>query len=108
MSEQLKPCPFCGLEAHLINTGRGVCRFAVKCVGCGASTGGSAFQNDDFNTRSWNTRPTEAQHRAELEAVLPDEIDLYRMIKASGERSHAGIARAIAQHLDEIMKEARK
>ena len=31
----------------------------------------------------------------------PDEIDLYRTIKRSGERSHVGIARSIAVLWDE-------
>ena len=40
----------------------------------------------------------------ELKTAMPDEIDLYRIIKASGERSHAGIAKAIAKAVGSQMK----
>lgn len=53
----LKPCPFCGGEASIIdNRGRPVCRHYVSCDSCGAQTRGTAFENDEFNTWEWNRR----------------------------------------------------
>lgn len=54
MSEELKPCPFCGGSKVFVN-----CTEYVKCT-CGASNGSDA---------DWNTRPIEDALRAENEAL---------------------------------------
>lgn len=49
MSEELKPCPFCGGEAKLLHVGAGR---IVKCGGCGASTSFAA----ENPAKEWNRR----------------------------------------------------
>jgi Lar family restriction alleviation protein len=54
---KLLPCPFCGGEGDLTmrNTKRHY-GFFVECVSCRARTEGSAFKNDEYNTKQWNKR----------------------------------------------------
>lgn len=74
MSEELKPCPFCGGEAKLITTefDRKTIAIKVECQSCSARAGGfcatvfdnkNALENID-NSRekaieAWNRRVTE-------------------------------------------------
>ena len=70
MSDELKPCPFCGSipEVHYDNDGTRIIRCAnTECAG---------LYWEDFDDITWNTRPIEdalraknAQLRAALEAV---------------------------------------
>ena len=58
MSEEkveLLPCPFCGGHADYF-IADGIFRYKVKCGNCGATSGGSAFRNDDYNAKKWNIR----------------------------------------------------
>ena len=83
--EELKPCPFCGGPADYGRGGRYAYNYYVICQKCGAQCLGSAFQNDAFNARSWNTRTIPDTHRVVsvelLERLLqenylrPDESD---------------------------------
>ena len=52
----LLPCPFCGGQGELVEEGEFYYRFKVKCKKCGASTGGSAYKNDKYNSECWNRR----------------------------------------------------
>ena len=51
----LLPCPFCGGNADYVTRGD-FYKHKVECSKCGATTGGSAFRNDDYNARMWNAR----------------------------------------------------
>ena len=61
MSEELKPCPFCGGKAALrmswMEDGH---RYrAVECVECGATTPGNYSEVGDQSVWDWNTRTPE-------------------------------------------------
>ena len=53
MSEELKPCPFCGGEARIVQAS-GRMLFCVVCDDCDAS-GGHYFTEEDAAT-AWNDR----------------------------------------------------
>src|SRR5574344_2483038 len=57
MSEELKPCPFCGAKTALVMdktwTGQGW-RCVIKCLGCGASIG--VHPTEEQAVDAWNTR----------------------------------------------------
>ena len=52
MSEELKPCPLCGGEAHLE---RGAVLWAVVC-GCASHVFYGCEQSKERTVRAWNTR----------------------------------------------------
>lgn len=55
MSEQLKPCPFCGGEAALLCTDNG---WLVQCWQCWAymGTSGLGFDTSEKAVEAWNRR----------------------------------------------------
>ena len=76
MSEELKPCPFCGKPAHFRSMpGIGLVR--VSCNICAASS--DFYQNNDYPaaTRYWNTRPIEDALRGDV-ARLTAELKAAR------------------------------
>lgn len=72
MSEELKPCPFCGGKADYIKTeDRERYPHRVACTVCGTQTNGSAFKCDSYNSGRWNTRHLT---RADIPESLIKEI----------------------------------
>ena len=65
MEIKLKPCPFCGGIANFVKLNRNSYRFAVQCQRCDAVTGGSAFENNQYNAEIWNRRHNSADARGE-------------------------------------------
>ena len=59
MSEELKPCPFCGMKANIVEDMNTWC----CCSNEGASHG------DYLEIKEWNTRPIEDELRAENDAL---------------------------------------
>jgi hypothetical protein len=57
--EKLKPCPFCFGEADFIFLGSILYPWRVGCKKCEVYTKGSAYQNDSYNAKTWNTRAGE-------------------------------------------------
>ena len=56
MNEKLKPCPFCGGEAKLIDPYVSTNRWAyfIECQNCKATKG--YYQNKKVAINAWNTR----------------------------------------------------
>ena len=59
--EKLKPCPFCGGKATMIQTKDGIRQCMILCTHCKGASGGMVIEaNKEFATNfvidSWNTR----------------------------------------------------
>lgn len=68
MSDKLKPCPFCGGDAHLkyiVNEGAGVTHYGVNCCYCSVEK--VWFEDQGRAVKIWNTRTDIAD---ELAAAL--------------------------------------
>ena len=68
MSEELKPCPFCGGKAALRMSwmADGHRYRSVECVECGATTPGNYSEVGDQSAWDWNTRTPEQAIAATL------------------------------------------
>jgi len=55
MSEQLKPCPFCGGEAELVRWFEETEARHIQCKECKCMTGSPHFMAE-FAIKQWNTR----------------------------------------------------
>ena len=84
MSEQLKPCPFRGSPAELINDGAG--GFTVICCHCGIETG--LHDGQERAENAWNRRATPSPRKvsvdkvqAEIGAALCQGDDLPTLLK---------------------------
>lgn len=60
MSEELKPCPFCGGAAKLVHGGAG-CHFVL----CGTCSGASDDGSEEHAVAAWNRRPFPARKRGQ-------------------------------------------
>lgn len=55
MTDELKPCPFCGHDAELfVTTHKGTEHYNVSCSHCPAMTGSSILRH--YVIDAWNTR----------------------------------------------------
>lgn len=90
MSEELKPCPFCGYNARFTKS-QGVSK--VWCIKCGTSSGLCPY---DHAIERWNTRTSEDALKkviADIAATLAmgsdlQEDDIFAMCKdAIGEKA---------------------
>lgn len=61
---KLKPCPFCGGEAEIIDDAMGT---ISRCRRCGAENGNGVYGEDGHKlaVKDWNTRPIEDAFKAE-------------------------------------------
>lgn len=66
MSDELKPCPFCGVTSELV-VGRVYANHTRHCIL-------NAQLVYDFQKTSWNTRPVEDSLRAKL-AIAVDALE---------------------------------
>ena len=66
MSEELKPCPFCGGEAEIYNDGFGG-NWAVRCA-CGAEVSGY-IETEAEAVAAWNTRAERTCDECQFDAV---------------------------------------
>lgn len=56
---ELKPCPFCGGEGHIIKTDFGNCYakyYHVVCLDCGMETKQYEHQEKEKAIKAWNRR----------------------------------------------------
>ena len=65
MSEELKPCPFCGGEARLIHL-NDVNKY-VECVDCNAES--ALYDRRIQAIEAWNNRPIEDEKDREIERL---------------------------------------
>lgn len=78
MNIELKPCPFCGGEAHIRRTvDNRILEYYVSCFTCGAETSRVAYLGDaikdidaitkavNYVTKSWNRRVSEENQEDE-------------------------------------------
>ena len=80
MSEELKPCPFCGAKASVqrYSSGTGGPKCAVWCDACHVGT--SWLHGDDGEARvvaEWNRRAPVAARELDVEAELRDALEVY-------------------------------
>ena len=68
MTNELKPCPFCGSEAKLF-TARGKCNQIVRCVACNVSPGYRQTKKEAIE--AWNRR-AESTCRDCIIAAIPN------------------------------------
>lgn len=71
MTEQLKPCPFCGGEAQIIRCNSG--KYQCFCQNCGCAQT-MFFDSPEEVPEEWNARPIENEKDAEI-ARLHDALD---------------------------------
>jgi len=66
----LKPCPFCGSDAHLCQSDDGR-YYSVFCDNdrCGANVGEDFYMEKDELVSQWNTRPQSEEIRAVVEEM---------------------------------------
>ncbi len=67
MSEELKPCPFCGSTAELKDYGRG--RICVQCSDADCRAHSMLSLPGEDAIKAWNTRPSNERTRAFEEAA---------------------------------------
>ena len=110
MSEELKPCPFCGGKAALrmswMEDGH---RYrAVECVECGATTPGNYSEVGDQSVWDWNTRMLEQAIAATLgsKKLTAEQVEKVIMSSDYWERVNnhpalrEGVWQAIADELN--------
>ncbi len=104
MKEQtLELCAHCGGEGELI-IGFGLYKYHVCCKICEARAGGTAYKNDEYNIKAWNTRTITKEQV--LEAVELDKYAIRDIICKEYEKDDldCDIGKAIAQAKDKIIK----
>jgi Lar family restriction alleviation protein len=95
MSEELKPCPFCGGEAILNENvaypNGEVSPAFIRCSKCGLLY--SVGHINERVVRKWNTRPIEAAREADIQALYEQNINPLRAhvneLEAEREKLHA-------------------
>lgn len=114
MSEQeLKPCPFCGGEAYLLegepstaNFNEGAVHFAVACgtLGCQVLPKANLWQmNEDDAVNAWNTRPSMQDCAEEISKTLEEAL---AMIMSGDKISYSG-KRLFCDLAEQILTKAR-
>lgn len=78
MSEELKPCPFCGSNPIFLDVGENKPLYEITCLECdGAQLLGS---NKDELVKEWNTRPIEEELRRQLSKISqPIDTDKFNV-----------------------------
>ena len=97
MSDELKPCPFCGGMNLYYAAGR---FYAVECSDCGAKVVG-AFRTEEEAAEAWN-------RRVQL-TLTPDELDAIRrnVRDLRAERELSKIEQSIIDKCAKTLKGAR-
>jgi restriction alleviation protein Lar len=122
MSDQIKPCPFCGNVGLDFTEGSTFRWMLASCSECGATCGeervqtsGNGYREDWWQeakiraTKTWNTRATQPQapqggaitdaERYEFICTIKDEVTMDFLAECIGSRKH------LDTFVDELIKE---
>ena len=69
---ELKPCPFCGGEAEIVDTGDlyGHCEYSVSCTSCNCNT--DWLTNKKEAVQAWNKRAFDYETADHISSFLQD------------------------------------
>lgn len=103
MSEELKPCPFCGFGGFVEQLDSG--NWSVTCANeesCLVSLTWGSFARKAEAIAAWNTRSTEAALRAENELMRGLVEDCATELRIMSEWAHGPTAEAYAAKYDRL------
>ena len=95
VSDELKPCPFCGGEAEFLED-EFFCHYSVACTECGAGTDAYGVERDAIEAWNGRIKPT----------FTPDELDAIRrnVCDRQAERELSKIEQSIIDKCDARLK----
>lgn len=79
MTDKLKPCPFCGSEALIVDDDKEHYGVFIACSKCCSST--EIFKTEDEALISWNSRPIENELTGKIEKLERENHTLRLALK---------------------------
>jgi hypothetical protein len=102
MSEQLRPCPFCGSEAQVTGNGR---EYWVECLAGDCKSTGRFHEDDSIARVAWNRRAVSAAKDAQHEDVVVEQMARAMNIATDGhDRYWTGYMRSAEAAYRVVMK----